>query len=78
MNTMTTTKPEVTLREFYARLGAFDWWYEYSDDPGVWRRGNDGKAKLRAIAGQSPEHAALFKAWEDYQMRNGPKPEVPA
>lgn len=34
------------LEEFYKELCRFDWWYEYSDDHSVWKRGSDRETEL--------------------------------
>lgn len=62
---------EKTLGEFWDQLAGFDWFYEMSDDPGVYRRGTRAQAEVREVAAQSEEHAALYKAWREY-MCSGP------
>ena len=35
------------MEELYQKLCRFDWWYDYSDDHGVWTRGNEQEKQLR-------------------------------
>lgn len=68
----------MTLSEFYTELGYHDWYYEYSDDHGVWRRGREDYGRLVSIAKESPEHQKLFEDYSAYVFTGTPKPEVPA
>lgn len=50
----------MSLHEYYLALERFDWFFEYSDDPGVYRRGIEAQKALERTAGTSPEHAKLL------------------
>lgn len=44
-----------------------DWYYSYSDDGGVWRRGNDRQKKLEAIVA---EKGGKYKDyWDNYALK---------
>lgn len=68
---------QLSLGEFYVHLKRHDWTYMMSDDPGVYRRGSEFESKLKAMAKTSPEHLALFDAYQEFVWGRGPKPEDP-
>lgn len=74
----------MTLVEFYERLERHDWYYDFSDDGGVWRAGSAERTRLMEASTLSPEHAKLFKAWkahaqhEDVITKRPAKPERPS
>lgn len=74
-----------TLREYWNMLASHDWYYEYSDDHSVWRRGSSAESTLRMHAAQSPEHKALYEDFREHYFppRNAtvqkplpPRPDV--
>lgn len=42
------------LNDYIAHLKRFDWYYAYSDDHGVWLRGERAKKELQSIAKSDP------------------------
>lgn len=52
-----------TLPAYYRLLLAHDWYFEYSDDQGVWKRGCQNLSKLETISKTSYEHQELFNAF---------------
>lgn len=68
----------MTLKEFYVQLGSHDWYYQYSDDYGVYLRGQDNNERLARIAKESPEHQELYKKYSSYIHSKTTKPECPA
>ena len=67
----------MTLKEFYTKLGYHDWYYQYSDDHRVWRRGQDSYDYLQMMAKESPEHTKLFEEYASYVFSQTAKPECP-
>lgn len=74
-----------TLAKYWEMLNQHDWYYSYSDDGSVYRRGSEAEAKLLAIAKKSPEHQALFDGFRHHHFSGGPwntekapKPEKPS
>lgn len=72
------------LGEYYDELEKHDWFYDYSDDHSVWRRGQAARNKLSSIASQSPEHKALWDGFNkhvfsgpNWGTEKAPKPEKP-
>lgn len=61
-----------TLAEYYDMLSRHDWYYAYSDDGSVFRRGEAANQKLAAIAKTSPEHAALLAGYKQYYFSGKP------
>lgn len=57
-----------SLREYWNMLASHDWFYEYSDDHSVWRRGNAAESTLRLHAAQSPEHRALYDEFREHHF----------
>ena len=52
----------IDLKQYEKKLKAHDWYYQYSDDHGVWRAGKAAHDALWAEAKQSPEHLKLYQA----------------
>ena len=74
----------VTLAQYYDMLEAHDWYFDWSDDGSVWRRGQANVDKLVAIAEQSPEYEQLFMAYREHMFTGepwdsprAPKPDRP-
>jgi len=74
----------VSLQDYYNLLLWHDWFYMYSDDGRVYRKGEAEKARLEALAKQSPEHKALLEGFHKYHFsgkpwntEQSPKPERP-
>lgn len=59
------------LNEYYDELCHHDWFYSYSDDHRVWKRGHSREAFLRAIAQESEEHKRLWEQFNNYAF-SGP------
>ena len=54
----------MTLNEFYDALKRHDWYYMYSDDGSVSRRGWDNHQVLTRTAKESVEHQAMFDGFK--------------
>lgn len=78
-------RPEVpSLKAYYEMLDHHDWYYSYSDDGGVYRRGSKNEDIIKDYSHTSPEHYKLYSdfcahyfngpAWSTVQP---PKPEMP-
>lgn len=80
---MTETVTLPSLNEFYKWLEAHDWFYDYSDDHSVWRKGSQSMGAIRGAVETGPaEYKKLFDAYEKYVNRkegeNIDKPVKPA
>jgi len=54
-----------TLTEWWDALDAFDWFYDMSDEVGVWTRGAATYQGLERMAKRlGPEHEAMLKQFE--------------
>jgi len=67
----------MTLSEYYELLCAHDWYYEFSDDHSVWRRGHRERTKINAIYNQSDKHEKLCDSFINWLSDRGPEPEAP-
>lgn len=74
----------MTVGEYYDQLERHDWYYEWSDDHGVWERGSADASRLKQISEESPEHKALWDGFnkhkfsgESWGTEKQPKPERP-
>ena len=52
----------VELSDYAARLQTHDWYYEMSDDPGVYKRGSAEQRWLEEQARRSDDHREAFEA----------------
>ncbi len=59
------------LNAFIDRLKGFDWFYGYSDDGGVWRRGKAGHEQLQSDAAKNPYFAKLMTSYSILNFNNG-------
>ena len=64
-------------RKYWTMCRTHDWFYPYSDDPGVNRDGKEARAALLTLADLKPELMDVFKAWEDHMFASGPRPPEP-
>lgn len=65
------TKSKRLLAEYWDDLKKHDWYFNMTDDRGVWRRGDSNQRRLRAIASvQGPEFTDMYQAFVDYHQRN--------
>jgi len=62
----------MTLQEFYDELDKHDWYYEYSDDHGVWNRGQSEWNRLYIAAKDSLEFQALMKSFHQHYYSGKP------
>jgi hypothetical protein len=67
----------MTLKEYYNELRRHDWYYEYSDDHGVWRRGCDNHNKLRSMSDESQDHKKMWIQFNNWKMGKGELPNEP-
>ena len=57
------------LNEFERALKNHDWYYDYSDDGGVWRRGmeeNDKIRRMRARLIEQGQQSDVDRLWQQY------------
>ena len=68
---------EEELKEYYRQLTWHDWFYEYSDDHSVWRRGNEKERELMRIAQKDKRAEVLFEGYRSYMFKGAEKPDAP-
>ena len=56
----------MTKQEYFNLCARHDWFYDYSDDHSVWKRGNDMQKIIRAVSEELPDYAPIYKAWVNY------------
>lgn len=66
----------MNLADYYDLLEKHDWFYGYSDDHRAWRKGQAEAHQLFAIAKQSPEHDALYKAYSAHIWSGSSNPSL--
>jgi len=75
------SKKQLTLKEFYGILSEHDWYYQYSDDYGVWKKGNEEAARIRQLLQHERvdifKFRELYNDWVRYSFDKGPKPVQP-
>lgn len=67
----------IKLRDYWTKLNAHDWFFEYSDDHRVWTKGRDSESHIKACAKLSPEHQKLYDDFKAHKWEQLPKPEQP-
>lgn len=70
-----------SLSEYFAKLREHDWYYDFSDDPHVWKRGNTERKHLEAASASSKLHEKMWDAFNAYYFNGEPwgtkKPPMP-
>ena len=64
-------------RKFWTMCRLHDWFYHMSDDPGVWRDGQESESNLRHLMKDNPVLIEVYRQWKDYHFGNGAKPAEP-
>ena len=63
-------KKQLTLQEFYALLERHDWYYDWSDDHRVWRKGTRERNILESLAKENgPEYQTLLEQYRKYMFK---------
>lgn len=65
----------LTLESFDAfleKLKHYDYYFSYSDDRGVWKRGNQQYLEIKKIC-ENPHFHSVYKAWEAWYTEKNPK-----
>jgi hypothetical protein len=68
--------PSLTLQEYWDLLSVHDWFYDFSDDPSVVRRGGIEQARVDSIARQSNQHYTLLIQFKNHH-NTGPRMGTP-
>lgn len=53
----------MTNQEFFSLCSTHDWYYQYSEDSGVYNRGHTQSVRLSRLAGTNPTFAKIYKDW---------------
>lgn len=64
------------INEIDRLCASHDWYYAFSDDYSVWRRGERHIEKIREAIGMDDAGNRLFKAWTDHFF-SGPNWDTP-
>lgn len=66
--------------EFYDLCDQHDWTYNFSDDHGVWQRGEAERRRLVALAAENPDFQVILDAWLVWYtaLLAGESPEQPS
>ena len=71
-------------QEFFKLCESHDWYYEYSDDGRVWRKGREQHEKLQSMVAKHEEYRAIYRSWAEHKFSGAhmktekkPKPIMP-
>lgn len=67
----------MTPRQYWTACRLHDWFYMYSDDPGVYRAGREDQLRIEVMARQDPALKKIFDAWHRHRFDCGPVPTEP-
>lgn len=62
---------EVTVENYIQKLRSHDWYHEWSDDPGVYRRGSKERDELRYLRHQLDENYSLWNQYAPEMFKVG-------
>lgn len=71
------TTEQKTLSEFYNLCLRHDWFYSFSDDQSMWRRGQNQRDEINRVRKQGEEFEALFQEFVSYREKGGTVPTRP-
>lgn len=54
--------------EFWDLCEAHDWYYNFTDDHGVWKRGEAERLRLIELSEDNPEFARIFDAFQAHKL----------
>lgn len=63
-------------KAYFKLCAGHDWFYNYSDDGSVYRRGSESLSRLRTLKIGNEINESIFKAWSDYCFNSSPKPKL--
>ena len=68
----------MNIQEFYDELEKHDWFYAYSDDHRVWKKGADNRMRLlRLISENGEQFEKLYDDFAKYIWDKTEKPQRP-
>ncbi len=67
----------MTPREYWNACRLHDWQYFMSDDPGVFRDGQDAEDRLLLLAHKDRPLNDIYNQWRDYHFEAGARPSEP-
>ena len=54
------------VAEYFKCLENHDWYYSYSDDHGVWTKGQEESSRINSIAHDNPTLVRMLKDYSDW------------
>lgn len=70
---MNRGRMDVSLDEFYDMLRFHDWYYEFSDDHQVWKKGKQARAVLKSAAeAGGPAYQKLYEGFAEHMFSGEP------
>jgi len=58
----------MTVEQYFALCAGFDWYYEFTDDYGVWQMSKKAHNNLMRWAEHSLTFMKLYTAWKQYMF----------
>ena len=68
----------MTLLQFWDRLEAHDWYFEFSDDMSRWKHGTEDLEELEGISIISEAHREMYLEFEKHYSSGSEKVSKPA
>ena len=66
----------VNIRDYFENLSNHDWYYEYSDDQSVYKRGSYAKSALLRTAGTHSTYKEMYKQFAKWVREERERPEI--
>ena len=64
------------IGEYFNRLTNHDWYYNYSDDHSVWKRGNEYRDRLLNTAAEHTTYKKMYNEFVNWMRYNRERPVV--
>ena len=58
----------MTVEQYFALCEGFDWYYDFTEDFGIWQKGKETNANLMRYANQNDTFMRIYTQWKLYKF----------
>lgn len=64
------------IREYFDELSNHDWYYDYSDDHSVWKRGSANRDRLMNTAAKDSHYKKMYSEFSKWTQQKRERPTI--